>query len=421
MSVLCISFNHTRLPIAVRELLSWDKLKRIEFIQSWIENCQIEGALMLSTCNRVEFYYSAPESVQSVALAYLNESLAHLIDIDLGQRYQEQDCISHLISVACGLDSQSVGETQILGQLKSAYAEAKQQETLDSQLHDMCQFVFHATKRVRHELQLSRHPVSIAGTAVKLMKKIFPHIHDKHILLVGAGQTSQLLGRYLHQLSFRDICVVNRSKLPGEALAQELSGRYESLAKLPGQLAWADVIFICLDNQRSIIGKGMVESALKKRKNKPQLMFDLGMPRNIEPEVAQLDGVYLFDLDHIHNRSKQSHHLRKSKVLRAQKMIQTYVEHYQRQEDIRSVDDLVLHYRNHAGQDMEELVIKAMRKHQTEDTEQVLRWLTQRVRARAMHAPTKLIKYIASRDKKLLTEAFTELEYPNPKNEPTNT
>ena len=406
MSVHCLSLNHHQIPIDLRERLALSATERADCLRHLRHGVRVAGAMLLSTCNRLELYSSGSPEGSRWLRSWLVERLPDL-DTDageLGVSYQEQECLRHLLKVACGLDSQSVGETQIFGQIKSAYQQSIELDVLDSQLHHLLQYAFSKARSIRRNLDLNRHPVSIAGTAVQLMTRLYPDIHDKRILIVGAGATGRIVAEYLHKLNFHELCILNRSPESARALAGRFGARHGGLDQIADSLAWADIIFSCIDNRPGIIGKGMAESAVAKRRHRPQLAFDLGVPRNLEPEIAALDDVFLYNLDSIHQMTRKHGALRRQKANEAQRLIDISVDDYQRLSQVRSSGELIDRFRRGFIEDSNALLEEAMRRAGKGDTRQAMSWLLARVQAKGLHLPTQLLKGIARHDKELLRE-----------------
>ncbi|MCA8836917.1 MAG: glutamyl-tRNA reductase [Gammaproteobacteria bacterium] len=406
MSIFCLSFNHRRVPIGLREQFAWSAERQESFLHQLVSETGVGGAMLLSTCNRLEFYSSAGQGSVPEIKDYIVAQLKLIFDQigEMGQKFNEDDCVRHLIRVACGLDSQSVGETQILGQIKSAWQLAAGAKLLNAELDQLCQFVFRSARHIRRELDLNRHPISIAGTAVQLMRRLYPDIEDKKILLIGAGATSTLVARHLRKLRFSQMRVLNRTEAGARALAADVGAEHAGLDKIADSLVWADIVFSCIDNRPALVGKGMVESAITKRKHSPQLVLDLGVPRNFEAEIGRLDDIFLYDLDQIHQLTLKHTGLRLDKVDAAGRLVEARVEEFGQIARQRSSDPLICLYRQTASEGSDKLIDQAVRKAHSGDVRSAMQWLAARVQGRNAHLTTLLLKRISLDSDALMRE-----------------
>jgi glutamyl-tRNA reductase len=346
MTLTALGINHQRTPIAIREqgvILQADYAQHLNALQAL--GC-VQEALLLSTCNRTELYCTTKEIAPVQAWftklfqAENDEALSPYL-----YTYQEASVIKHAMRLAMGLDSMVLGEQQILGQLKQAYRTASDLGTLGSRLHPLFQYVFSATKQIRHVTTIGAYPISLAFVAVNLAKKIFSDLTQTQVILVGSGQTTELVGHYLRDKGVCAISVFSRSFSSAQRLAQTLQGQAHTLSALPDYLPRADIVICATSSALPVLGKGMVEKAIKVRKHRPMLMIDLASPRDIESQVRSLEDVYLYDLDDLQAVIKESLDKRFDAAKEADALIDAHVMYYQKRLERLKAGDLIKQFR----------------------------------------------------------------------------
>lgn len=330
MSILTLGLNHNTAPILIRERLVFPAERIKSALKDLIQLPQIGEAAILSTCNRTELYCGIETDDQDILIDWIAQE----------QRLQREDfqpylyfhtdaeTIRHMFRVACGLDSLILGEPQILGQMKSAYQAAAEAGTLGKTLSKLFQHTFTAAKKVRTDTAIGSSPVSVAFAAVRLAQRIFDDLSEQTAILVGAGETIELTARHLAESKIGRLIIANRTYDKAHTVATQFNGFAISLAELPKHLAKADIVVSSTASQLPILGKGGVESALKARKHKPMFMVDLAVPRDIEPEVAQLRDVYLYTVDDLRNTIEENLKSRQEAAKKAEEIIDTEVEHF---------------------------------------------------------------------------------------------
>jgi len=330
MGILTLGLNHNTAPIPIRERLVFPAERLKLALLDLIKLPQIEEAAILSTCNRTELYCGVETDGRNALIDWIAQE----------QRLQREDfqpylyfhtdaeTIRHMFRVACGLDSMILGEPQILGQMKSAYQAAADAGTLGKTLSKLFQRTFTAAKKVRTDTAIGSSPVSVAFAAVRLAQRIFDNLSEQTAVLIGAGETIELTARHLTESKIGHLIIANRTYDKAHALAAQFNGFAISLAELPRHLAKADIVVTSTASQLPILGKGGVESALKARKHKPMFMVDLAVPRDIEPEVAQLRDVYLYTVDDLKNTIEENLKSRQEAAKKAEEIIDTEVQHF---------------------------------------------------------------------------------------------
>ena len=323
MHVLSIGLNHTTAPVEVRERAAV-AAEHLDDALLDISKCAgIDEATILSTCNRTEIYCQVPESNIEVVSDWLcdfhelrKEEVAPFL-----YSFPDQAAVKHAFRVAAGLDSMVIGEPQILGQMKTAFAKAHKNGNTGKVLNRLFQHTFSVAKEVRSNTSIGSHAVSVAYAAVSLSKQIFSDIAEQTVLLIGAGETIELTCRHLVAQGVKKIIVANRTVERAEGFAQEFGAQIISLHELPTRLPDADMVFSSTASTLPILGKGAFESALKKRKNKPVLVVDLAIPRDVEPEVGDLPNVFLYTVDDLQQVVSENLESRKSAAIEAEKIV----------------------------------------------------------------------------------------------------
>ncbi|MCS5564718.1 MAG: glutamyl-tRNA reductase, partial [Methylococcales bacterium] len=300
MTLLALGINHNTAPVSIREKLSFSLDILQPALQELVTLEEVREAAILSTCNRTEFYCCG---IQTQEINSLLDWIARYKNlrpedfIPYLYTHTEKHLVRHMFRVACGLDSLVIGEPQILGQMKSAYQTASDAGTLGKSLGELFRSSFSTAKKVRTDTAIGSSPVSVAFAAVRLAQQIFDNLGQQTALLIGAGDTMELAARHLRQQNIGHLIIANRTLEKARGLAERFDGQPIVLSDIPSFLAQADIIVSSTASQLPILGKGRMESAIKQRKHKPVLMIDLGVPRDIEPEVEQLSDVFLYTVD----------------------------------------------------------------------------------------------------------------------------
>ncbi|MDX8409398.1 MAG: glutamyl-tRNA reductase [Mariprofundales bacterium] len=301
MRICHIGMNHKSTPLEMRERLAVPADQITTELHALIAHEPIREAALLSTCNRVEMTLVTHNPELAIAIAHewfsskagveLEEITPHLY------AHTTQDAVLHLFRVASGLDSLVLGEPQILGQVKASYEYALAAETAGHILHRLYQSTFSAAKRARSETSIGRQSVNISSCAVELAKRIFGDLNNKTVMLLGAGEMAELAARHLYANDCKNILVANRTLGRAESLAAEFSGHAMTMESLPDFLDAADVIISSTSASNYVLMPEMIDKALDKRGGDPMLLLDIAVPRDIDPRIDRIDGVYLFDVD----------------------------------------------------------------------------------------------------------------------------
>jgi len=411
MTLLAFGINHTTAPLALRERVAFAPEQLDAALREACEHACLAEVAILSTCNRTEIY-AASESDVAALQAWLVAHTAISAE-DLAKSYycyQDHEAVRHMMKVAGGLDSLVLGEPQILGQMKSAFAAAREAGTLGGELHATFQQVFSIAKRVRTETAIGENPVSVAYAAVNLAQQIFSNLKQDTALLIGAGETIELVARHLVEQGIKGIIVANRTLDRAQRLAREFNGEAILLAEIPEYLHRADIVISSTASQLPLLGKGAVESALKKRKHKPMFMLDIAVPRDIEEQVGELDDVYLYTVDDLHAVIDENKKSRVAAADQAEDIIAQGVELFMRQQRALNAVATVKAYRQKAEALRDGELNKALRALQAgTHPEQAMQQLARNLTNKLLHAPTKVLKEASANNRHDVIQVAQEL------------
>jgi len=403
MSLMVLGINHNTAAVAVREKVAFAPDAMHEALHQACSEAGLAEVAILSTCNRTELYcVSVEDGNPSPPLADRNRLLHwlsayhHLTESELAPAvyvHHDTDAVRHLMRVASGLDSMVLGEPQILGQIKSAYAVARQAATVGSTLHRVFEDVFVVAKQVRTETAIGENPVSVAFAAVTLAQQIFTDIHKASALMIGAGRTIELCVQHLKEAGIANIVVANRTLTHALELKRKYGVREVLLSDIPEELVKADIVVSSTASQLPILGKGAVETALRARRHKPVFMVDLAVPRDIEPEVGELEDVFLYSVDDLREVIDSNLKNRREAALEAELIIDQGVDAFSRKERGLGIVSTLRSFREKAGQIRDAEVEKALRAlDKGAAPELVVRELARLLTNKLIHAPSVQLK-----------------------------
>jgi glutamyl-tRNA reductase len=329
MSFRLIGVNHHSAPVEVRERLAIPESRLAEAVRHLVQHPGVDEGLILSTCNRVELLTrtrNGTADLRGFLRDYFRLEPAafepHLYD------YSEADAIRHFFRVTSSLDSMVVGEAQILGQVKEAYAIARAVGAVHSQLDLLLTRAFAVAKRVRTETAVGSSAVSVASVAVELAKKIFGSLQGKHVYLVGAGKMSELAARHLQAHGAASIFVANRTFERAEQLAAKFNGEAIHFSELYNTCDRADIVITSTGAPVAIFRREHGELFLSRRKNRPMFFIDIAVPRDVDPEMNKLDGIFVYDIDDLQQAVTAHVTDRKKEAERAEEIITSEVERF---------------------------------------------------------------------------------------------
>ncbi|PWC23579.1 MULTISPECIES: glutamyl-tRNA reductase [Brenneria] len=400
MTLLALGINHKTAPVSLRERVVFSPDTLGQALNSLLQQPLVQGGVLLSTCNRTELYLSVEEqeNQREQLIDWLCEYHRLNRDDFSDSLYWHEDnaAVSHLMRVASGLDSLVLGEPQILGQVKKAFAVSQRGQSLSGELERLFQKSFTVAKRVRTETDIGASAVSVAFAACTLARQIFESLADVNVLLVGAGETIELVARHLREHRVRRMVIANRTRERAQALAAEVGAEVITLAELDEQLAHADIVISSTASTLPIIGKGMMERTLKARRNQPMLMVDIAVPRDIEPEVGKLPNVYLYSVDDLHAIIQHNLAQRQAAAIQAESIVQQESADFMAWLRAQSAVETIRDYRAQADELRSEMTARALAAiQQGNDVETVIQELTHRLTNRLIHAPTKSLQQAA--------------------------
>ncbi|WP_176026189.1 glutamyl-tRNA reductase [Robbsia andropogonis] len=431
MQLLTIGINHHTAPVALRERVAFS-IEQIKpalqtFKSIWLGRstagplalfAQPSGgalpeAAILSTCNRTELYCATDNRAgQDLAVQWLAEY--HNVPVEELAPHvyalPQSEAVRHTFRVASGLDSMVLGETQILGQLKDAVRTAAEAGALGTYLNQLFQRTFSVAKEVRGQTEIGAHSVSMAAAAVRLAERIFEHIQDQRVLFIGAGEMIELCATHFAARAPREIVIANRTAERGERLAARFNGRSIGLADLPTRLQDFDIVISCTASTLPLIGLGAVERAIKARRRRPIFMVDLAVPRDIEPEVGQMEDVFLYTVDDLGDVVRQGNAARQAAVAEAEKIIEARVANFMQWIETRSVVPVIrsIHQQADAMRRAElERAQKLLAR--GEDPMTVLDALSHSLTKKFMHGPTQALNQANASDREHLVQLLPDL------------
>lgn len=403
MSIITLGLNHKTAPVSIRERLAFSPDSLARAVKSLSALQHIKEAAILSTCNRTELYCSIEAKVDGEFTQQVIDQVVEWLSQFHGLQSSEInrhlyshnhiDSIRHALQVACGLDSLVLGEPQILGQMKQAYAQANEQGTMGSLLGKLFQHAFSVAKQVRTDTAIGSSPVSVAFAAVNLSKQIFGELNELTALMIGAGETIELAARHLQSSNIKHIIIANRSINKGQALADQFSAQAISLPQIPEYLHQADIIISSTASPLPILGKGAMENALKKRKHKPVFICDIAVPRDVEAEVNELDDVFLYTVDNLQDIIQENIESRQQAAEQAREIIDNQVGDFLNWERALGAVDVIREIRENAENMSAQILLKAQAQlAQGKPAEDVLAFLARNLTNKLLHQPSTTLR-----------------------------
>lgn len=394
MSLIAFGLNHKTAPVDVRERIAFGADRLPSALKDLIHGCGAKEAAIVSTCNRTEIYAHS-ECVRENLIEWL--STFHQLPIEAIAPYvyahQDELAIRHLMRVACGLDSMVLGEPQILGQIKDAFTVAQDAQALGPVLGRLFQHTFSVAKQVRTDTQIGASPVSVAFAAVNLAKQIFGDFSQKTALLIGAGETIELCARHLQGSGLRQVIVANRSIERAHHLAEQFGGLAIGLTEIPTHLHKADIVISSTASPLPVLGKGAVEQALKQRKRRPIFMVDIAVPRDIEPQVADLQDVYLYTVDDLKSVIDEGQKSRAAAAEQAEEIINLQVGHFLEWVQLQTGAELIKSYRHQAEVTRDDVLFRAKALMAAgKSPEEAMEFLAHTLTNRIIHRPTVVLR-----------------------------
>ena len=410
MQLFAFGMNHHTAPLAVRERVAFHAENLEPALLDLVGRESVREAAIVSTCNRTEVYCSTHEPNRVIDwLAHFHNIKTQVLQPFLYTLPRER-AVTHAFRVASGLDSMVIGEPQILGQMKDAVKSAEHAGTLGTVLHRLFQSTFSVAKEVRTRTDIGTSSVSMAAAAVKVAERIYPTIAGQKILFVGAGEMIELCSTHFAAKQPCEMTFANRSIERGEQLARRFHGRVITLNDLPEQLPLYDIVVTCTASTLPILGKGMIERALRVRRHRPILMIDLAVPRDVEAEVAELDDVFLYSVDDLGKIVQEGLDTRHAAVAQAEAIINAnvhafmqWLENRELVPAIRALRDQTERMRRHELERAIRMLSKG------DDPGKVLEQLSHSLTNKFLHAPTHALNSAEAGEREALVAALTRL------------
>ena len=399
MTLIAFGINHKTAPIDLREKIAFSPDAIVQALASLRQETGASESVIVSTCNRTEIYAQIADNQSDNLVSWLaNFHGVNLTELQNNSYlYTKQQAATHIMRVACGLDSMMLGEPQILGQVKQAFTDAKNSGVIKGDFERLFQHTFSVAKRVRSETDIGANAVSVAYASVQLAKHIFSSLDKIKVLLIGAGETIELVAKHLYEQNVHSLTVANRTLARAQSIAEPLNAAVLTLAQIPQHLKDADIVISSTASQLPILGKGLVQSALKERKHKPMFLVDLAVPRDVEVEVGELDDAYLYTVDDLQQIVEDNLVSRQDAAVLANDMVEQQVQQFMRwQQSLESID-VLKGFRDQSELQRDQLVSKALKQlADGKEAQQVIIELANKLTNSLIHAPTKAIKNAAS-------------------------
>jgi glutamyl-tRNA reductase len=391
MSLLSLGINHQTAPVDIREKVAFAPDAMGKALVELQDLAAVNETVIVSTCNRTEIYCDTSsdsgEAISNWLSSYhgmSSEALSPYLYL-----HTDQEVVRHLFRVASGLDSMVLGEPQILGQLKQSFDQARIGNSIDAILGRLFQHSFNVAKRVRTDTEIGSHPVSVAFTAVNLAKQIFGNLDELQALLIGAGETIELVARHLRSQKIGSMVIANRSLENAARLAKEVGAVAVQIGDVPEQLVNADIVISSTASQLPILGKGATESALKLRKRRPIFMVDLAVPRDIESEVGTLEDIYLYTVDDLMHVIDKNQQRRELAAEAAQEIINLEVTNFEQWLRTHQSADEIRQLRDNAEAIKQQCIDRVLAQYQQDhDAEKALHRLANTLTNKMLHGPT---------------------------------
>jgi glutamyl-tRNA reductase len=405
MVFVACGLNHKTAPLTVREKIALTPARHDEMLHHLVSLPLVNEAAILSTCNRTEIYCDTQDPTLLIPWIAKKHGIALETLSPYFYTHHGHQGIRHTLRVASGLDSMMLGEPQILGQMKQAYQQACLAGTVKTNLRNAFEYIFSASKRVRSLSGIGTNPISIAYAAVQLIGQLFSDYKSLHVFLIGSGETATLVAKYLHQQGVRHFRVASRTRENAEKLAETFAGEAVTISDIPQYLCEADVVISATACPLPFINKGLVEHALSARAHAKMFFLDLAVPRDIEPNVAELKNVHLYNIDDLQGMIDKGLNERRSAALQAEQLIDCELDNYVRWHRSLRANNAICDYREH----MQGLAQQELQRAQSQlsagmHQEQVLQEFCDRLVNKLVHHPTVGLKRAAKDGREELLE-----------------
>jgi glutamyl-tRNA reductase len=415
-NLVLVGVNHKTTPVEIREKLAFNQSKLEASLEELVSSPEIIENIILSTCNRVEIYARVENTDRGIQL--LQDFICDYHSISRGNLDQyfysccDNQAVEHLFRVSSSLDSMVLGEAQILGQVKDAYSTARSFSSTGMVLNQLFEKAFNVAKKVREETGISERGVSISSAAVELAKKIFEDLESHSVMLVGTGEMAELAAKHLISYGVKTVYVASRTYERAAALAKTLNGCALDFEAFKEEIYKADIIITSTAAPKFIIQKEIMEKAIQKRKNKPIFLIDIAVPRDIAPEVNELENVYLYDIDDLQNVVNANMEERQKEAENAMEIVKHEVTKFNNWFSTLDAVPTIIEMRNRA-ENMRKIEVEKNLKtmdHLSSEDKESIHHLTQSIVNKILHKPTiNLKKKTQSQDGHIYLKAIRHL------------
>jgi glutamyl-tRNA reductase len=411
MPLHILGLNHTTAPVEIREqvIYSGDDIARA--LAELVQLQGIDEAVILSTCNRTEFYLDSDDGGVTALASWLKGDQLLSKDAEAALfTLNNEEAIRHLFRVACGLDSMVLGEPQILGQLKDAFRQAEQSATVGSQLGRLFQHTFSVAKKVRTDTEIGSSPVSVAYAAVNLANQFFAGFSKHTALLIGAGMTIELVARHLSGKGIGRMFVANRDFDRAQKIASQFDGFALPLSEIEGTLPEADILISSTSSTEPIVTTEQMQSAIRARKRRPIFAVDIAVPRDLEAGIGELDDVYLYTIDDLDKVIVEGQSNREAAAVDADRILIEETQRYLSIERSKEVAPIITALRDHGDTLRHEVLAQARRRlAKGADQDEVLEFVTASLLKKFLHQPSVRLREAGEQSDQAFIDAIREL------------
>ncbi len=411
MPLHILGLNHNTAPVEIREqvIFSGDDIARA--LGELVQLQGIDEAVILSTCNRTEFYLETDDSGLTALGSWLRDDQSLSQDAEAALfTLNNEEAIRHLFRVACGLDSMVLGEPQILGQLKDAFRQAKQSATVGSQLNRLFHHTFSVAKKVRTDTEIGTSPVSVAYAAVNLANQFFAEFSKHTALLIGAGMTIELVARHLHSKGIGRMFVANRDFGRAQNIASQFDGFALPLSELEGTLPEADILISSTASTQPVVTTEQMRSAIRARKRRPIFAVDIAVPRDLEAGIGELDDVYLYTIDDLDKIIVEGRSNREAAAVDANRILDDETQRYLNIERSKEVAPVITALRDHGDALRNEVLEQARRRlAKGADQDEVLEFVTSSLLKKILHQPSVRLREAGEQSDQAFIDTTREL------------
>jgi len=419
MPLHILGLNHNTAPVEIREQVVFTGDEIDQALAQIVALDNVIEAVVLSTCNRTEFYVETTDQGVQLIRSWLKENQG-LSDIASESLFNldKEDAIRHLFRVACGLDSMVLGEPQILGQLKDAFRQAEQTGTVGSQLSRIFHHTFSVAKKVRTDTEIGSSPVSVAYAAVNLANQFFAGFSQHTALLIGAGVTIELVAKHLYSKEIGRLFVANRDIGRAQKLASNFDGFALPLSEIDGTLPEADILISSTASTDPVVSFTQMKHAMKARRHKPVFAVDIAVPRDLDPAISELDDVYLYTIDDLDKVIMDGQSNREAAAIDANRILDDETQRYLSIERSKEVAPIITALRDH-GDGLREQVLEQARRRLAKgaDNDEVLQYVTSALLKKLLHQPSVRLREAGEKSDKEFIKIVSELFGLNGKDE----